>query len=60
MVPMTIEGRVRPQNDVWIADSAVSKHITNMESGFYNVQEIHEPVKIGYGKLIYVTKAGKL
>ncbi len=44
----------------WIADSGASSHITNDDTGLYDVQEVKEPVKIGDGKTVYATKIGKL
>jgi len=37
-----------------------SMHISNLEAILFKVRTIHEPVKIGDGKLVYATKVGKL
>jgi len=45
----TIEGDKQPSNNIWIADSATSTHITNSEASLFNVKTINKPVKIGDG-----------
>jgi len=57
---MTIEGTDQPRNNIWIANSAASMHITNKETSLYNIRNIREPVKIRDGNLVYATKVGKL
>jgi len=59
-VLMTIEGTSWLCNNIWIANSGASTHITNLEVGLFDIRLIHEPVKIGNGKLVYATKVGKL
>jgi len=60
MVLMVVEEGIQACDNVWIANFGASKHITNSEAGLYNIKTIHEPVKISDGKLVYVTKVGKL
>jgi len=45
-VLMTVEGDVKPKDDIWIASSAASMHITNSKIGLYDVKDIHELVKL--------------
>jgi len=44
----------------WIADSGASSHITNKDTGLYDICTVKEPVRIGNGKTVYATKIGKL
>jgi len=60
MVLMMIDGAAKPRNAMWIANSAASMHIVNSDKAMFNIKNIKEPVKIGDGKLVYVTKVGKL
>jgi len=46
MVLMTVEGEARPRNNIWIANSAASMHITNSEASLYNVQDNCKLVKL--------------
>jgi len=48
------------KNNTWIADSATSTHIVNSDIGLYDYTVIRKPVKISNGKLVYMTKAGKM
>jgi len=59
-VLMTIEGTSKPCDNIWIADSVASTHITNDETSLYDARNIKELVKIGDGNLVYATKVGKL
>jgi len=59
-VLMTMGEGDRPCDDIWIADSGALTHIINSEIGLYNMKNIHEPVKISDGKLVYAKKAGWL
>jgi len=56
----TIEREEWPHQDIWVANSAASTHITNSEASMFNVKNICEPVNIGDGTLVYTTKVGKL
>jgi len=44
----------------WIANMAVSTHITNEEKGLYIIKNTKESIKISSGEDIYATKVGKL
>ncbi len=57
---MTVEGELQLCEDIWIVDLATLTHIDNSNMGLYNVRPIHEPIKIGDGKLVYTTKVGQL
>jgi len=59
-VLMTVEGELQLCEDIWIVDLATLTHIDNSNMGLYNVRPIHEPIKIGDGKLVYTTKVGQL
>jgi len=57
-VLMMVEGGIKPCNNIWIANSAPSMHITNSKVGLYNIKDICKPVKIVDGKLVYTMKVG--
>jgi len=59
-VLMTVQGTKQPHDNIWIADSTTSTHITNSEAGLYDIRLIRKPVKISDGTLVYVTKVGKM
>jgi len=59
MVLLTIEGEARSCNDIWIANSAISMHITNLEASLYNVGPSASWLKLEMAS-IYTTKVGKL
>ena len=46
--------------NTWIADSGATCHITNSLEGMFDLQEVHECIKIGTGEETYATKCGKL
>ncbi len=57
---MTIEDELQPREDIWIVDLAASTHIVSSKEGLYDIKTICKPVKIGDGKLVYMTKIGQL
>ena len=46
--------------NLWLADSGASSHMTNSESGLFNVQMIESKITIGNGKHIIAEKVGDL
>jgi len=46
--------------NTWIADSSTTCHVTNDESGLYEVTEVRERVRLGDGQKVTSTKKGKL
>ena len=44
----------------WIGDSGASCHMTNNDTGMYEVQTIQDEITIGNGKPLIATKIGKL
>ena len=48
------------RNNIWIADSGASSHMTNDASGLYNTREISSKVKIGSGDYVEAELIGSL
>jgi len=46
--------------NMWIADASTMCHVTNDDSGLYEVTEVTESVRLGNGHTVYSTKKGKL
>jgi len=46
--------------NTWIAATSATCHVTNDDSGMYEVTEKKEKVQLGDGRVIYATKVGKL
>jgi len=46
--------------NTWIAVTSATCHVTNDDSGMYEVTERREKVRLGDGRVIYATKVGKL
>ena len=46
--------------DIWIADSGATSHMTNNRDGMYDIEEYNSSVKVGNGKNISITHKGKL
>ena len=51
-------GTVR--RNLWLADSSASSHMTNDESGLFNVKLIESKITIGDGKYLRAEKIGSL
>jgi len=60
IVLVTVAPMIKMSKKMWIADMAVSTHITNEEQGLYNVKNVNELIKISSGANVYATKVGKL
>ena len=48
------------EEDIWIADSGATSHMTNDNTGLYDVEAYNSSVSIGNGKSIGITHKGKL
>jgi len=58
-VLMTFPSAMRTKK-TWIADSGALSHITNNDTGLYDICEVKELVKSGNGRTVYATEMRKL
>ena len=64
---MTVDGDVvlstgysKLEENIWIGDSGATSHITNDDTGLYDVKTVNYPVKVGDGGEVIATMIGKL
>jgi len=53
-------GYTESDGNVWVGDSGATSHITNDDTGLYDVQVIDNPITVGDGREVTATKIGKL
>jgi len=58
--PTQLESWDKLDDDVWIADSGATCHITKLSAGMYDVTELNESIEVADGNMIKVAKIGKL
>ncbi len=60
LMARTVESYDKLSKNTWLCDSGATCHLTNDDSGLYDVQEVNEVAVIGDGKGLNISKKGKI